>query len=156
MTPMTDQECLLAVLAEFGYDSAKVEVHATPVALVGYAGNRGGQTANVVIRKQHLGGALNDVGFLATSTGYKAFVSDDHPRYGTAWLSQINSRYQTHWVAKRKRMVAEEQRRMEEDRRRLVEEQRHAIHERARNMGYQVKETREGETIRMVLVRRTY
>ena len=34
MTPMTDEECLLAALAELGFDRSKVEVHANPVALL--------------------------------------------------------------------------------------------------------------------------
>ncbi len=157
MTPMTDQECLLAALADLGFDSSKLEVHAAPVNLVGYTGDRRAQTANIVIRRQHVGMASNDVGFLATATGYQAFVSGyDHPRFGSGWLSQLGNRYQTHWTAKQERLAAEERRRLEEERQKLVEAQRKAVHERAKKMGYQVKETREGETIRLVLVKRTY
>ncbi len=157
LTPMTDQECLLAALAEFGFDSSKVEVHATPVNLVGYGGDKREQRANIVIRRQNVGSASNDVGFLASATGYQAFVSGfDHPRFGTDWLSQLSSRYQTHWTARQERLAAEERRRVEEERQRLVEAQRQAVHERAKNMGYRVQETREGEAIRLVLVKRTY
>jgi hypothetical protein len=157
LTPMTDQECLLAALAELGFDSSKVEVHATPVNLVGYTGDTREQQANIVIRRQHVGMGSNDVGFLASATGYQAFVSGfDHPRFGSGWLSQLNSRYQTHWTAKQERLAAEERRRLEEERQRVVEAQRQAVHERARKMGYRVQETREGESIRLVLVKRTY
>ncbi len=157
LTPMTDQECLLAALAELGFDSSKVEVHATPVNLVGYRGDTREQRANIVIRRQNVGSASNDVGFLASATGYQAFVSGfDHPRFGTGWLSQLSSRYQTHWTTKQERLAAEERRRVEEERQRLVEAQRQAVHERAKNMGYRVQETREGEAIRLVLVKRTY
>jgi hypothetical protein len=157
LTPMTDQECLLAALTDLGFDASKVEIHATPVNLVGYMGDRRTQTANIVIRRQHIGSASNDVGFLATPTGYQAFVSGyDHPRFGAGWLSQLDNRYQSHWTAKQERIVAEERRRLEEERRRLVEAQRQAIHERAKKMGYRVQETREGEIIRLVLVKRTY
>lgn len=157
LTPMTDQECLLAALVDLGFDATKVEVHATPVSLVGYRGDQRAQTANIVIRRQHIGAASNDVGFLASATGYQAFVSDyDDPRLGPEWLTQLNRRYQTHWAAKRDRIVAEERRRLEEERQRLVEAQRQAVHQRAKKMGYRVQETREGETIRMVLVKRTY
>lgn len=157
LTPMTDQECLLAALGDLGFDANKVEVHATPVNLVGYAGDRRAQTANIVIRRQHVGAASNDVGFLASATGYQAFVSGyDHPRFGTGWLTQLNGQYQTHWTAKQQRIAAEERRRLEEERRRVVETQRQTIHERAKKMGYTVRETREGETIRLVLVKRTY
>lgn len=157
MTPMTDQECLLAALADLGFDHTKVEVHAEPVNLVGYGGDRRVQAANIVIRRQHVGMASNDVGFLATATGFKAFVSGyDHPRFGSGWLSQLGTRYQSHWTAKEERLAAEERRRLEEERLILVEAQRKAVHERAKKMGYQVKETREGEIIRLVLVKRTY
>ena len=157
LTPMTDQECLLAALADLGFDSTKVEVHASPVNLVGYAGDRRAQTANIVIRRQHVGAASNDVGFLASAMGYQAFVSGyDHPRLGPGWLTQLNRQYQSHWTAKQERIAAEELRRMEADRQRVVETQRQAVYERAKKMGYRVQETREGETIRMVLVKRTY
>lgn len=157
LTPMTDQECLLAALNDIGFDSTKVEVHASPVSLVGYQGDRRSQAANIVIRRQHVGMASNDVGFLATPTGYQAFVSGyDHPRFGAGWLSQLNTSYQSHWSAKQERLAAEERRRLEEERRKLVEAQRQAVHERAKKLGYRVQETREGETIRMVLVKRTY
>lgn len=157
LTPMTDQECLLAALADLGFDATKVEVHATPVNLVGYSGDRRAQTANIVIRRKHVGAASNDVGFLASVTGYQAFVSGyDHPRFGSGWLRQLNGRYQTYWAAKQERVAAEERRRLEEERRRIVEAQRQAVHERAKKMGYRVQETREGETLRMVLVKRTY
>lgn len=157
MTPMRDQECLLAALADVGFDSNKVEVHTAPVNLVGYGGDLRAQTANIVIRRQEVGMSSNDVGFLATATGYQAFVSGyDHPRFGSGWLSQLSTHYESHWAAKQERLAAEERRILEEERQRLVEAQRKAVHERAKKMGYQIKETREGETIRMVLVKRTY
>jgi hypothetical protein len=157
LTPMTDQESLLAALADLGFDATKVEVHATPVNLVGYAGDQRAQTANIVIRRQHVGTASNDVGFLASATGYQAFISGyDHPRFGTGWLRQLNDRYKAHSTAKQERLAAEEHRRLEEARQRLVEAQRQAVHERAQKMGYRVEETRQGEKIRMVLVKRTY
>ncbi|MBM4367903.1 MAG: DUF1257 domain-containing protein [Deltaproteobacteria bacterium] len=157
LTPMTDQECLLAALSDLGFDATKVEVHATPVSLVGYAGDRRAQTANIVIRRQHVGAASNDVGFLASATGYRAFVSGyDHPSFGPGWLTELGSRYQSHWTMKQERLAAEERRRLEEERQKVVEAQRQAVHARAHKMGYRVQETREGEAIRMVLVKRTY
>jgi hypothetical protein len=157
LTPMTDQECLLAALVDLGFDETKVEIHATPVQLVGYGGDRRAQTANIVIRRRHVGASSNDVGFLATATGYQALVSGfDHPRYGAGWITQLSQRYQIHADAKIERLAAEERRRMEEERQRVVEAQRQAVHERAKKMGYRVQEAREGETIRLVLVKRAY
>lgn len=156
MTPMTDEECLLAALADEGFDRTRIEVHQSPAPLVGYAGLGRAQAAHIVIRRQHMGPAMSDVGFLATPTGYRAFVTDDHPRFGTSWLPQLNGRYQAHAAAKQARLEAAERQRLEEERRRLVEAQRAAVHEKAKKLGYHVKESREGETVRLVLVKRTY
>jgi hypothetical protein len=157
LTPITDLESLLAALTDLGFDAAKVEVHETPVSLIGYQGDQRIQTANVVIRRRYIGASSNDVGFLASSTGYQALVSDyDRSRFGTEWLTRLNNAYQTHWGAKQERLAAEERRRLEEERQRLVEAQRMAVNARAKKMGYRVQETRDGETIRLVLVKRTY
>lgn len=157
LTPMTDEECLLAALADVGFDRTKVEVHASPAHLLGYQGDSRAQIANIVIRRQHVGGSSNDVGFLATPTGYQAIVSEyDQSRFGAGWLTQIHGRYQAHAFAKQEQLAAEARRRMEAERQRLVEAQRKAVHEKAKKLGYQIKESREGETIRLVLVKRTY
>ena len=153
MTPMTDQECLLAAIVDGGVTLADIEVSATPVSLQGWGR---GREANIVLRKSITGDAYNDIGFLHTPTGYSAIISDDHLRFGRKWLSEVNTRYQTHLTAKYERLAAEERRRLEEERRLLVEAQRQAVHQRAKKMGYRVKETVEGDTIRLVLVKRTY
>lgn len=156
-TPMTEEECLLAALADLGFEASMVEVHTTPVNLVGYLGDRRRQVAHVVIRRRHIGAASNDLGFLATLTGYQALVSGyDHPRHGTSWLGQLHARYNSHHAAKLERIAADQRRQMEKERQLLVEAQRNAVLERARKMGYQVQESREGETVRLVLVKRTY
>lgn len=157
LTPMTDQECLLAALFDVGFDESMVEVHEVPVPLLGFQGDRRAQSANIVIRNEHVGSASNDVGFLKTATGYQAFVSGyDHPRFGPGWIGELSRRYDVHSSAKKARAAAEEQRRLEEERKKLVEAQRQAVHERAKKMGYRVEERREGDKLRLVLVKRTY
>jgi len=157
LTPMTDQESLVAALVDLGFDLTHIEIHETPAQLVGYQGDRRVQTANIVIRRQHVGTASNDLGFLATSTGYQVFVSGyDHPRLGAGWITQLSERYQVHHDAKMERLAAAERRRLEEERKRLVEAQRQAVHERAKKMGYRVEEKREGDKLRLVLVKRSY
>lgn len=157
MTPMTDRACLLAALADLGFDASKVEVHEEPVHLRGFMGEARAQVADVVIRRQHVGGSSNDVGFVRTSTGYQAVVSSyDQGRYGERWLNALHGRYLVHLRAQEERAAAEERRRLEEARQKLVEAQRQAVHARAKKMGYRVQEKREGEVIRMVLVRRSY
>jgi hypothetical protein len=157
LTPMTDQESLVAALVDLGFDVTQIEMHEAPVQLVGYQGDRRAQTANIVIRRQHVGTASNDVGFLATATGYQVFVSGyDHPRFGAGWITQLSQRYQVHYDAKKELLAAAERRRLEEECRALVEAQRRAVHERAKKMGYRVEEKREGDKLRLVLVKRTY
>ena len=115
-----------------------------------------GRHANIVLPKEHTNDAYNDIGFLRGPTGFTAILSNDYARFGSEWLSRVGARYQVHWTAKQERLAAEERRRLEEERHRVVEAQRQAVHERAKKMGYQVKESREGETIRLVLVKRVY
>lgn len=72
-----DEETLLKTLEEFGFDSSRVEVHATPVKLHGYQGDARSQVAHVVIRKRNVSSASNDIGFEKQKDGsYKAWVSD--------------------------------------------------------------------------------
>ena len=154
---MTDQECLVCALVDMGFNQQMIEVHALAVPLVGYAGDQRALTANIVIRRQHIGPSSNDLGFVSTNTGYHAVVSNyDTSQFGTAWISRLCARYDVHWNAKKDRLEAAELRRVEEERKRIVEAQRTAIHERAKKMGYSVVEKREGESLRLVLVKRTY
>lgn len=154
---MLDQECVLASLADLGFDQNRVEIHEEPVALVGYMGGARAQTAHIVIRRQHVGSGSNDIGFLLTPTGYQAYVSGyDHRQYGQRWLDRLKDCYDGHWAAKQERLAEEERQRVEMERKRLVEAQRQSVYERAKKMGYRVKETKQGETIRLVLVKRSY
>lgn len=153
VTPMVDEECLVAAIVDQGFRGESIVRSAAPVALRGW---QKGRHANIVLPMEHTGDAYNDIGFLREPTGFTAILSDDDARFGPAWLSRVSAQYQVHWTAKQARLAADERRRMEEERRRVVEVQRQAIHERAKKMGYQIKESREGETIRIMLVKRVY
>ena len=152
-TPMLDRECLIEAIEATGLRRADIEVHARARALTGY---QSGMQAEIVLRKQVTGDRYNDVGFQRTPTGYVAILSDDHPRFGRAWLADVQVAYDAAWTRKQARLAEAERQRLEEERRQLVEAQRVAIHAKAKAMGYRVKETRVGETVRLALVRRTY
>jgi hypothetical protein len=157
MTPMIDQTCVLDALADLGFGADRVEAHESPVDLVGYEGSARTQAAEIVIRRRHLGPTSNDLGFRRTPTGFAAIVSDyDGARFGERWLQELHGRYLHHAERKQARAAAEERRRIEEERRRLVEAQRQAIHDKARALGYRVEETRDGDRLRLVLVKRVY
>lgn len=160
-TPLIDQEALVAALEDLGFAHAAIEVHTDAVPLVGYEGAARGERAHVVIRRQHVGASSNDLGFERTATGFRAHVSDfDRPGYGPAWLGRLRERHDVHHRAALDRLAEEarrrEQERREQERRRLVESQRAAICEKARRLGYRVEETRDGEGVRLVLVKRVY
>ncbi|MGP3927936.1 DUF1257 domain-containing protein [Streptomyces sp. 8N616] len=171
-TPMADQESLVKALADLGFPADRVEVHGSAVPLVGYEGSSRGQRAHVVIRRRHVGQLSNDIGFERTATGFRAHVSDyDQSRYGQQWMRKLRARYQHHDAVKQeilarqireaaeteaRRLAEIEARRREEERQSLVEAQRQAVHDKARNMGYRVQETRQGDTVRLVLVKRVY
>lgn len=152
-TPMLDEECLIAAIVQEGFPEQNIVKSAQPLALRGWQNSR---LANIVLRREHTCDRYNDIGFLLGPAGYVAVLSDDNPQFGTPWLTAINGRYHTHWTAKQERMAAAERQRLGEERQRVVEAQRVAVHERAKKLGYRVQETREGETIRLVLVKRSY
>lgn len=152
-TPMVDEACLLQALEDEGLKRSELEVSAQPIPLRGW---RRGQKANIVLKKEVTGDAYNDVGFLATPTGFTAILSDDHPSFGRGWLGRIHDRYKARWAEKERLLAEAERRRLEEARRALVEAQTKAVHERAKKLGYKVKESREGELVRLVLVKRGY
>ena len=156
-TPMLDQECLLAALEELGFDRFKVEIHDEPAHLVGYRGDKRVQTSHVIIRRRFVGGSSNDIGFELTPTGYRAHVSGyDHPRFGDGWLNRLSEAYARLDQQRLARLAEAERQRVAVERRRLVEAQRLEVHAKAKKLGYRVEETRQGETIRMVLVKRVY
>lgn len=87
-----DEACLVQSLEEIGYKS---EVHAEATNLRGYAGDTRKQKANVIIRKEVIGGASNDIGFLKKKDGtYDLFISEydmrcPHAKKFTEQLKQI-------------------------------------------------------------------
>jgi len=155
--PITDTECLLKALSELGFDEEIIEVHENPVKLVGYEGSLRNETANIVVRKKHVGTASNDIGFKKTNLGYKFIVSDyDRRKYGSNWQRSLSSKYEKHYESKMLRIKEEERKRIAEEKRRLREEQRDTIVEKAKKKGYAVTEKHEGNTIRLALVKRKY
>lgn len=156
-TPMIDQTLLLAALADVGFGTEKVLVGTQPIALVGFEGSERAQAAHVVIRRQHLSGSSNDLGFVETATGYRLIVSDyDRSRFGATWMASVSDRYRIREAERTARLRAEEFERDRERKRQLVEAQRVVIEAKAKKLGYSVNIERQGEGVRLVLVRRSY
>lgn len=95
-TQMVSVPHLVRALADLGFPA--VEVHETPQTLYGFLGERRDQGAEVIIRREHLGSASNDIGFLRGQDGvFTAIVSDyDRIRHDQAWLGRLMQRYAYH------------------------------------------------------------
>jgi hypothetical protein len=88
-----DRDCLVSALAEMGYTT--VEVHEDAQPLIGYHGDMRQQKANVIVRRQYVGGASNDLGFVKKEDGtYAAIVSDfDSSKHNTKWFDGLKRSY---------------------------------------------------------------
>jgi len=93
-----DGAALVAALERLGF-KGKLEVHQEAKSLYGYQGDRREQQAHIIIRRQHVGQAANDIGFQRYSDGmYRAHISDfdQSPtgnNYGEAWQGRLKQAY---------------------------------------------------------------
>jgi hypothetical protein len=117
VTPMLDEECLVAAIVDQGFCEANIVRSEHPVLLRGW---QRGRQANVVLPREHTVDAYNDIGFLRGPTGYTAILSNDNAQFGSEWLSRVSARYRVHWSAKLARITAEERQQLEEERQRVV------------------------------------
>lgn len=114
-TKLTDKECLVKALEDLGFRHGQVKVHNTPQHLFGYQGDKREQTAEIILPRQYVGGAANDIGFKLQEDGtYGAIISDydkgntsadaksKHAKgcrgYSDKWLKKLNQRYTYHKV----------------------------------------------------------
>lgn len=71
---INDAECLKKALEEMGY---KFESHDEAQTLYGVGGTPRAQKAHIIVRRQHVGPAANDVGFLKQPDGtYEMIISE--------------------------------------------------------------------------------
>ena len=101
-TQFKDCALLLQALAELGFDASKVEVSETPKQLYDYHGHAtkytdsNGDKANVIIRRQFVGSAANDIGFRrGTDDKFEAILSryDRSCGYNEEWLGKLSAAY---------------------------------------------------------------
>lgn len=91
-----DRAALIAALERLGF-KGKVEIHQEAKSLYGYQGDRREQQGHIIIRRQHVGQAANDIGFQRQSDGaYRAWISDFDRKengYNEAWLGRLKQAY---------------------------------------------------------------
>lgn len=76
-TKMKDKKSIVEALVEMGFDESHIEVHEEAQHLYGYRGDKREQKANIIIRRKHVGGSSNDIGFLKKEDGtYEAIISE--------------------------------------------------------------------------------
>ena len=87
-----DRRLLLAALADLGY--AEVE-EGEALPLYGYQGDRRPETAELVVRRRHLGSASNDLGFARTPGGFVPIISEYDQRvlHGGRLLTKLRTAY---------------------------------------------------------------
>lgn len=91
-----DGAALVAALGRLGFEG-KLEVLQEAQSLYGYKGDRRQQQGHIIIRRQHVGLAANDIGFQRQSDGtYRAWISEfdqTHNNYNSAWLGKLKQSY---------------------------------------------------------------
>jgi hypothetical protein len=97
-TVMNDPKCLKKVLEKH---FKEVELHSEPQRLVDFQGrqttyvDKTGDKAEIIVRRKHVGGAANDIGFVKDTTGnFKAVISAyDSGKHNAKWLERIQKEY---------------------------------------------------------------
>lgn len=104
-TQFRDLKALVTALVEAGIDRGHIEVHEDAQNLYGYHGDKRTQKANIIIRRQHVGGSSNDIGFVKKADGtYEAIISEFDRRsggnhagkfggYNEKWLDSLKQNY---------------------------------------------------------------
>jgi hypothetical protein len=96
MIELTDEGCLVAALSRLEF-TGKMEVHKEAQPLYGYQGDVRSQKAHIIIRRQHVGSAANDLGFERQADGkYRVWVSDydvKYNKYDDVWMGRLKQAY---------------------------------------------------------------
>jgi hypothetical protein len=100
-TRLHDAQALVQALTDLGLKN--VEVHETAQHLFGFLGDKRQQTAEIIIRRKHVGRMSNDLGFKRAADGtFTAIISGfDRSKYDARWMQRLTQRYGYH-VACRK------------------------------------------------------
>ncbi len=92
-TKLTEESPLVAALKALGFPA---EVHAHGAPLFGYHGDERPERAHIIIRRQHLDSASNDIGFLRGPDGQFRAILSEYDRsigFDQKWLGRVQQRY---------------------------------------------------------------
>lgn len=99
-TSFKDVDLLIQALVDCGYPREVIEVHETAQHLIGYHGDKRAETAEVIIRRAHVGSASNDIGFKRNADGtYGAIISEyDSGKHNDRWMAKLKTSYTEHGI----------------------------------------------------------
>ncbi len=103
-----DRDALIEALVAVGFARGQIEVHEQAAPLFGYRGDERPQRAHIVIRREHVGQAANDVGWERLPDGtYRAWISeyDARHRFDPALQNRIKQEYAVAAVTRQARVV---------------------------------------------------
>jgi hypothetical protein len=92
-TIMRERRFLVEALTDMGY---QVEIHPDGSHLIGYHGDERPERAHVIIRRDQLDCASNDIGFVCGADGrYRAILSeyDQSIGFDDKWLGKVHQHY---------------------------------------------------------------
>ena len=102
-TQFKESGLLVAALIEMGFTVDQIEVNQTAQQLFDYHGratkylDQTGDKAEIIIRRQHVGSAANDIGFRRNENGrFEAIISafdSGSNRYNSEWLGKLTGAY---------------------------------------------------------------
>lgn len=102
-TCFRDPEALIAALMQvecYGgkhWTREQIEAWENGQTLIDYHGLKRPEKANIIIRREHVGGASNDIGFVRRDDGtFRAIISEydrEALGYNAGWLGRLSQRY---------------------------------------------------------------
>jgi hypothetical protein len=103
VTQFKESGLLVAALIEMGFAREQIEVNQTAKQLFDYHGcatkylDATGDKAEIIIRRQHVGSAANDIGFRRNENGrFEAIISafdSGSNCYNSEWLGKLTGAY---------------------------------------------------------------
>jgi hypothetical protein len=107
-TEFRDVQALIVALKACAFEAHQIELHQEAVLLYGYKGDVRPQKAHLVIRREHVGTAANDVGWEKQPNGtYRAWISeyDARHRFNQQLQNKIKQEYAYHAVARQQQAL---------------------------------------------------
>jgi len=94
VTEIKDTKALVKALERVGF-KGQVEVHETAQNLYGYQNDARNQKAHIIVRRNYVGHASNDIGWERNANGcYISHISEyDQKKYGIEWQMNLQKYY---------------------------------------------------------------